>query len=178
MIGLVTAPETPNGLRLGAVCCLADASYSQVRLERDDAINDRACRADSEKRRRSRILTRLDLPVFTKRWSIFFRAQLIPCYVLAFGKERIRHAPGREGHATADDRDPNTPARQAQYRGREPRGGRRAHQASSSPGGGPTKIFAPDLAHNLLKRLNSDGRGRDSNCSLPPAQIPACGFVG
>ncbi len=96
MIGLVTAPETPNGLRLGAVCCLADASYSQVRLERDDAINDRACRADSEKRRRSRILTRLDLPVFTKRWSIFFRAQLIPCYVLAFGKERIRHAPGRE----------------------------------------------------------------------------------
>src|SRR5208337_4870992 len=40
---------------------------------------------------------------------------------------------------------------------------------------GHRKIFIW-IRRNPLKSPESDGRGRDRDCSLPPAQIPACGF--
>ena len=52
---------------------------------------------------------------------------------------------------------------------------RQRHDCFRGTGGGE-KIFSPPIARNPLKRLDSDGRGRDRDCSLPPAQIPACGF--
>ena len=91
MIGLVTAPETPNGLRLGAVCCLADASYSPAPLERGDAVNDRACRADSEKRRRSRILDSLRPSGVYQTLEHFLSGAAYP--VLRFGIRKGANSP-------------------------------------------------------------------------------------
>ena len=55
------------------------------------------------------------------------------------------------------------------------------HPVAAWSGGGRRgqpgrKYFFLWIAHNPLKSPELDGRGRDRDCSLPPAQIPAGGF--
>ena len=60
---------------------------------------------------------------------------------------------------------------------KDPLGVAQIHQRRPFAGKGILeKKFPAEVARNPLKRLISDGRGRDRDCSLPPAQIPACGF--